>query len=83
MSEQLESIHVVKYLVQCWPVLNGVEIERYPVMFEPGDHFHLDYSVQRDGFMPFAEYMEFLNEAFKSKQQNISSNYQGTWRFFY
>lgn len=62
-----------------YPVLNGVFIDFAPILFEPGDHLDIRYSISRAGKVEFNQYMTFLHEAYKSERLNVENEYAGTW----
>lgn len=70
---------VTQYSVKLHPVLNGVFVDFAPVLFEPGDHLDIKYSITRQGPVEFSEYMIFLHEAYKSSSLNIENEYGGSW----
>ena len=50
-------------------------------MFEPGDHLDLKYKIVKQPKPDFMQYMQFLNEAYKSDGKNLENEFNGTWKF--
>jgi hypothetical protein len=69
------------FTVNLFPYLNGV-LQREPVFFEAGDSLSLKYLVSYRGVMPFADYMNFLHNAYKLDSILYNKEYSGNWKRF-
>ena len=72
---------VLRYCVGIYPVLNGCYIDHAPLLFEKGDHLDIKFFMQRHGPVGFNQYMQFLHEAYKTRQLNSAGEYSGSWSF--
>lgn len=70
---------VFKYSVKIIPVHNGVVTDFSPILFEKGDHLDIMYTFTREGPVNFNTYMQFMHEAYKSDELNLSNAYSGSW----
>lgn len=72
---------VFKYRVGILTIHNGIPLVGSPVLFEEGDNLDFKMSIQRVGQVSFNEYMQFLHEAYKCQNANVTHEYLGRWTF--
>ena len=53
--------------MQIAPILNGVFMDKAPILFEAGDHLDIKYSIQREGKLPFN-----LSNTLHADQDNVN-----------
>lgn len=73
--------NVTQYNVQVFPTINGVAVDKSPILYEPGDFYEVKYRIQRVGKVDFNEYMRYLHESYKSQIQNLNNEFSGGWSF--
>eukprot|EP00359_Climacostomum_virens_P004745 CAMPEP_0204908364 /NCGR_PEP_ID=MMETSP1397-20131031/7317_1 /ASSEMBLY_ACC=CAM_ASM_000891 /TAXON_ID=49980 /ORGANISM="Climacostomum Climacostomum virens, Strain Stock W-24" /LENGTH=535 /DNA_ID=CAMNT_0052077849 /DNA_START=513 /DNA_END=2120 /DNA_ORIENTATION=+ len=69
------------FTVNLFPYINGV-LQREPLFMESGDSLSLQYLVSYRGVMPYVEYMNFLNCAYKMDSIMYNREYTGHWKRF-
>lgn len=70
---------IFKFDCFVYPFINGVQQKLYNFSFEKGDQLEVRFKLVNCGRPSFADYMNFLHEAYKIESLNIDLSYTGVW----